>query len=58
MPETAPILPPDGISEADKARLYAPLGSVWREHTRRKLEADERGGTWCQACDEGHFTHQ
>ena len=51
-PETAPILPPDGISEADKSRLYAPLDIVWREHARRRLKADERGGTWCQACDD------
>ncbi len=57
-PETAPILPPDGISDADKSRLYAPFGVVWREHNRRRLKADERAGKWCQACDDAHFTHQ
>jgi len=57
-PETAPILPPDGISDADKSRLYAPFGVVWREHNRRKAKAEERAGKWCQACDDGHFTHQ
>ncbi len=57
-PETAPILPPPGISDADKSCLYAPFGVVWREHNRRKQKADDRAGKWCQACDDGHFTHQ